>query len=457
MATTGFWPVKNRLKAAIDYAENPSKTTLSRAADPDLYAALEYAANDSKTDRRMFVSAINCPKQFACEHMMRTKEKYGKPGGNVAYHGYQSFKTGEVTPEEAHAIGLETARRMWGEDYEIVVTTHLNTDNIHNHMVVNSVSFRTGRKFENHVSDHYRLWEISDRVCEEHGISVLRGSDFYANRGRSYWAEQSGQKSHRQMLQEDIEKCLSMSFDRSVFWRHMDALGYTLLRGGGYAHPCITAPGWKRPVRLDKLGYSLEEIDYRLEQNVCDNRYTFVVMRNQRKAEKYTPLLSIEASIRTAQNMDGLRLTFAILLELLRLITGRPGLDPVKPLSPTLRMEITKLDKTLKQYQFLIDHRIDSVAVLSTFTADTEKKIGALETQRQKLYHRIRRPKSEEEKEQSKALARDTSAEIRPLRKELAIAKEIAARYPQVQELLNTERVMEQEVLTRNRKRGYER
>ena len=124
MATTGFWPVKNRLKAAIDYAENPSKTTLSRAADPDLYAALEYAANDSKTDQRMFVSAINCPKQFAYEHMMRTKEKYGKQGGNVAYHGYQSFKTGEVTPEEAHAIGLETARRMWGEDYEIVVTTH---------------------------------------------------------------------------------------------------------------------------------------------------------------------------------------------------------------------------------------------------------------------------------------------------------------------------------------------
>lgn len=94
---------------------------------------------------------------------------------------------------------------------------------------------------------------------------------------------------------------------------------------------------------------------------------------------------------------------------------------------------------------------------LSAVITDTENKIKALETQRQQLYHRIRRPKSEEEKEQSKALARDTSAEIRPLRNELALAKEIAARYPQVQELLNTERVMEQEALARNRKRGYER
>ena len=67
--------------------------------------------------------------------MMTTKQRYGKLGGNVAYHGYQSFVSGEVTPGEAHVIGIETARRMWGKDYEIVVTTHLNTDNLHNHIV----------------------------------------------------------------------------------------------------------------------------------------------------------------------------------------------------------------------------------------------------------------------------------------------------------------------------------
>lgn len=145
MATTGFWPVKNRLKEVIDYARNPDKTIDKKFLDEDLYAALRYVENDKKTDQTMYVSSINCPKQRAYEYMMATKRRYGKLGGNVAYHGYQSFVSGEVTPEEAHQIGLETARRMWGKDYEIVVTTHLNTDNLHNHIVVNSVSFRTGR------------------------------------------------------------------------------------------------------------------------------------------------------------------------------------------------------------------------------------------------------------------------------------------------------------------------
>lgn len=180
MATTGFWPVKGKLREIIDYAANPDKATDSRYLDDDLAAVVRYAANDGKTDHRLYVSAINCPVKTACQHMMATKRCFGKLGGNVAYHGYQSFRTDEVAPEEAHRIGMETARRMWGRDYELVVTTHLNTDNIHNHIVINSVSFRTGRKFENHISDHIRLREISDAVCRERGKSVLNDAGFYS-------------------------------------------------------------------------------------------------------------------------------------------------------------------------------------------------------------------------------------------------------------------------------------
>ena len=104
---------------------------------------MQYAENDKKTDEKLYVSAINCPVQRAYEHMMTTKVHYGKLGGNVAYHGFQSFKENEVTPEECHSIGVETAKRMWGDEYEIVVTTHLDKHHhLHNHFVVNSVSFR---------------------------------------------------------------------------------------------------------------------------------------------------------------------------------------------------------------------------------------------------------------------------------------------------------------------------
>ena len=110
--------MKSRLKEVIDYAENPDKTIDKRYVDSDLYAALQYVSNDRKTDERMHVSGINCNAKRAYERMTATKKRFGKTGGNVAYHGYQSFQTGEVTPEEAHKIGLETARRMWGKEYE---------------------------------------------------------------------------------------------------------------------------------------------------------------------------------------------------------------------------------------------------------------------------------------------------------------------------------------------------
>lgn len=179
MATTVFWPVKGRLKDVINYAENPDKTTDRKYLDDDLAATLNYIENSDKTDQTMYVSGINCTKKRAYEQMMTTKRRFGKLGGNVAYHGYQSFQSGEVTPEEAHRIGIETARRMWGDDYEIVVTTHLNTANIHNHIVVNSVSFRTGRKFENHISDHYKLVRFPTRSAvstEKLSLKTLRST-----------------------------------------------------------------------------------------------------------------------------------------------------------------------------------------------------------------------------------------------------------------------------------------
>ena len=101
MATTGFWPVKNRLKEVIDYARNPDKTTDKKFLDEDLYAALRYIENDKKTDQTIYVSGINCPKQRAYEYMMATKRRYGKLGGNVAYHGYQSFCSGEISPRRS--------------------------------------------------------------------------------------------------------------------------------------------------------------------------------------------------------------------------------------------------------------------------------------------------------------------------------------------------------------------
>ena len=210
----------------------------------------------------MFVTGINCPTVRAYEQMMLTKRRYGKSGGNVAYHGYQSFKIGEVTPEEAHKIGLEIARRMWGKDYEMVVTTHLNTENIHNHIVVNSVSFKTGLKFENHIRDHIKLREISDDVCREFNKSVLENAKFYKSDKKLYWIKKNGKLTHRDILKQGVDDAIKESGNLMEFDRIMHIKGYTFNRKIGTKHPSVIAKGWEKPIRIDSLGddYTTERI-----------------------------------------------------------------------------------------------------------------------------------------------------------------------------------------------------
>ena len=459
MATTGFWPIKGRLKDAIDYAENPDKTTDRKFLDEDLYSALRYAANDEKTDKKMYVSAINCPKQLAYETMMDTKRRYGKLGGNVAYHGYQSFKTGEVTPEEAHTIGMETARRMWGDDYEIVVTTHLNTDNIHNHIVVNSVSFRTGRKFENHISDHYRLREISDAVCQEYGKSVLKNAKFYGGEKGAYWVHKDGGMTHRDILRRDIDEVLSKVSIYRHFFEYLENLGYEVRGDVDSPNLSVIAEGWQRPVRLKSLGpkYTPEAIKERLLKNLDDRNLYWIAIPERSRA----PLLIIEYHLRQAGKMDGLQLTFAIFMELLKICTGNNLVAENKhlPLSPLLREEVRKLDKYIEDYKLLCDCHIDTAEELFTFREDIDAQIDQLKAEREHIRNKIRRA-PESKKLELKLQAKAVTQKIDPLRKQQRSAKRIAERSaPKVENLLAMERQQETEVTrTRTRNgRSYER
>lgn len=101
MAVTGFWPVYGNLKATLDYADNPDKTTPKEYLDKDLYSALRYAENNNKTDRQVFVGSINCSAQNAYTEMIAVQRRFGMKGKVVAYHGIQSFKANEVTPEKS--------------------------------------------------------------------------------------------------------------------------------------------------------------------------------------------------------------------------------------------------------------------------------------------------------------------------------------------------------------------
>lgn len=159
MATTSLWHIKGRLKDLIDYVENPEKTVPGDDLQ-DFLDVFSYVRNPEKTDNGEYVSAVNCLKETALEQMILTKKQYQKSGGYIAWHGYQSFKPNEVTPEQCHKIGLKLAGEMWGDKYQIIVTTHLDKEHLHNHFCFNSVSFIDGRKYDYSKSEQKRLREV---------------------------------------------------------------------------------------------------------------------------------------------------------------------------------------------------------------------------------------------------------------------------------------------------------
>ena len=173
MATTKIWPVHDSLKRLVDYAGNPDKTEYQ-----DLQQALHYAENGEKTvsadERFCFITGIGCNVKTAYEEMTAVKRRFGKIGGNVAYHGYESFLPGEVTPEQCHEIGVMLAKKLWGDHYQVLVATHLDKHHLHNHFLINSVSFVNGKKFNDDKRCYYRMREASDALCREYDLSVVK-------------------------------------------------------------------------------------------------------------------------------------------------------------------------------------------------------------------------------------------------------------------------------------------
>ena len=138
MAVTKLWPIRGRVDSPLNYAANEEKTAnpgWDKSSLQNLTDVMHYAADEDKTEKQFFVSGVNCNPAIARDQFVTVKKQFDKEDDIVAYHGYQSFAEGEVTPEQAHEIGIELARRFWGDGYQVIVATHLNTSHVHSHII----------------------------------------------------------------------------------------------------------------------------------------------------------------------------------------------------------------------------------------------------------------------------------------------------------------------------------
>ena len=167
MAITKIYAIRANLQRTVSYASNEKKTNLDNV--------IEYAVNKSKTEQRLFQDCINCVSiETAYEEMQNTKKRWNKTDGVLGYHFIQSFKPGEVTPELAHRIGIEFSKECFGDRFQVVIGTHLDKSHLHNHIVVNSVSFMDGGKYHSSPRSYYeRIRAVSDRMCRANELSVI--------------------------------------------------------------------------------------------------------------------------------------------------------------------------------------------------------------------------------------------------------------------------------------------
>ena len=238
---------------------------------------IRYVINPDKTDEMTLVSGLGCEVETAYDEMMQVKEQFHQTDGVQGYHIIQSFQPGEIDGENAHELGQQFAEEYL-KDYQVVIATHVDKHHVHNHLVLNSVSDKTGKKYHSSPESYYKqIRTISDRLCRENGLSVVINP---ARNSLSYmeWKlQQNGILTLRELFEQDAKECLSQALDIGQFYALMEDHGYTVQHHSSY--PSFVPDGYTHPYRLKKSGKSLTEDDIGrlIEEGLSDPNFEVLV------------------------------------------------------------------------------------------------------------------------------------------------------------------------------------
>ena len=377
MAYTSIIPV-HRLDRSIDYIRDEKKTAKKTKAAGSLEEAVDYAMNREKTELAVYEDSIGCTCGSAFADMVATKKRFHKLGAVQGYHLIQSFAEGEVTPELAHLIGQELAEELLKGRFEAVITTHLNTNHYHNHIVFNSVSMVDGKKYHSNAKSYYEeIRKISDGLCQKYGLSVIQGN---GSKGKPYpqWqAERDGRPTWRTAIRMDIREAVQESFTWKQFLAQMEQRGYVWKLDQKY--PSLKAPGMERFVRLKSLGanYTEDKIrEWLLKPKQTGQAQSGISGWNRGQNQKQS-----RKGAAPKRKLTGLQALYYSYLYQMGVLKKRP-----QRVSYLVREDIRRLDKRIEQMEFLQNHGITTREQLSAFQISRERQVVSFLKERQRLY-----------------------------------------------------------------------
>ena len=433
MATTAIWDVTDRLDRVIDYTTNPDKTKNLDFNSSDfrgLQEVLKYAVQDAKTEKQFYVTGINCYPETACKQMSKTKLQFQKTDGILAFHGYQSFAPGEATPETAHAIGVKMAQELWGNRFEVVVSTHLDKNHLHNHFVLNSVSFKDGKRYYDNKTTYSLMRQTSDRLCREYSLSVIENPQRGKSKHYAEWkAEQESKPTWRGLIREDVDKAIDESMTFTQFIANLRRQGYEVKTGVKYM--AVRPNGKERFVRLKTLGddYTEENIKERILKNRTPKRPQVLPEPNRKR---YTVRGCM--NIRKTRKLTGLQaLYFHYLYKM--------GILPKQCVSRKrthflLREDIWYMKQLISQTKLLCTHRIETKEQLLTYQNELKQEMTALINERKSFYNNLRRCKDDKQILAYKEQISGISKKLSLLRREVKLCTGILSRSEEMKQKL---------------------
>ena len=377
------------------------------------------------------------------------KSSFSKQVGIECYHAYQSFAEGEVTPAQAHEIGVKLAEEIWGNRFQVVVSTHLNTDNIHNHFVINSVSFVDGKRFCNTKKDYALMRKTSDRLCEDYELSVLK-NEKQDDRYNKYTT--SG--LYKEIMKDSIDYAVATAKDYNEFMQILQDLDYIVTDRNNTLS--IRREPYKRNTRIERQfgsQYSKENIYKRILETQPQFPYSpepYLLVN--RTYKNYNDIRE-----KCYQNKGSISYLIFQYEKLFGINRENVLKSNVERITPELIREIKKMDEYSKQAIFLVKNKINTDEQLLNFEKATYEKINPLKSERENLWRKLKKAKTDNDKKQIEDKIVAISEQITPLSEEIRLCGVIQRRMERIKKIEVHQKIEEEKERDKKEKKKREK
>ena len=348
MAISKIWSIKTGLSNAINYITNDEKT--NEGTYKELHNELKYISNDFKTEEKLYVTGINCDPNKAKKEFIDTKKRYNKLRGITAFHAVQSFEELDITPEKAHEVGLEFANRVWGNRFQVVVATHLDKEHLHNHFIINSVSFIDGYKYHDTSASYADIRKLNDELCKKYGLNFMEEKITKAGYNyRNFQLKNENENIYDKQLKLDVDMAIGLASSYDEFKNILSNMNYEVYERSGKLG--VKSLEYNRSVRLErrfKEDYSIENIKKRILGAYLPENKTYY--RNYfKKDELIDKLFKL--------NCKGLAMRY---IKYLKMLNNYPSYIKENKISFEMQKEVYEMENISKQTILLATNNVQT-------------------------------------------------------------------------------------------------